>query len=98
MAVGTASPMALPVWRGMLQLCLPRADSLQVVLVLKHTSYLLLSPCLEVNMERNRLKMEASFFSEHCYYCEMVSAQSLPTGRKRLSFESTYCKDILILL
>lgn len=30
----TASLMALPVWRWMLQLCLPRADSLQVVLAL----------------------------------------------------------------
>lgn len=45
----------------MLQLCWPRTDSLQVVLVLKHTSYFL-SPCLEVNMERNRLKTELLSF------------------------------------
>lgn len=62
MAVGTAFPMALPGWRWMLQLCLPRADSLQVVLVLKHTSHFL-RLCLEGNVERNRLKMEASFLS-----------------------------------
>lgn len=56
----TASPVALPVRRGMLQLCLPRADGLQGLLVLNSSqlfSQLLPDP------ERNGLKAKASFLS-----------------------------------